>query len=177
MPIVKHRVLVGLIPAPDLEFALDGLEGETAALCLMSAPAKWSGPGRGAVLTLPSASSSEDEDEGEGEGEDENESNARGYFGNSSSSANASTDPLLASQRLRDQMSKDPQRPDPADFTPYIDVAPVALEICSPMDLVYECFVKLGLRYICVLREGRFVGLVHKKAFVKYCREVHEGKS
>jgi chloride channel 3/4/5 len=75
-------------------------------------------------------------------------------------------------------MSKDPQRrPDPADFTPYIDVAPVALEICSPMDLVYECFVKLGLRYICVLREGRFVGLVHKKAFVKYCREVHEGKS
>ena len=167
LPILRNGVLVGLIPGPDLEFALDGLEGETSALCLMSAQEKWSGPGRGAVLTLPSASSSEDEDEGE------DESNARGYFG--SSSANTSTDPLLASQRLRDQMSKDPQRPDPADFTPYIDVAPVALEICSPMDLVYECFVKLGLRYICVLREGRFVGLVHKKAFVKYCREVNEG--
>lgn len=28
------------------------------------------------------------------------------------------------------------------------------------MDLVYECFVKLGLRYICVTREGRFAGIV-----------------
>ena len=172
LPILRNGVLVGLIPGPDLEFALDGLEGETSALCLMSAQEKWSGPGRGAVLTLPSASSSEDEDEGD-------EGDEHGYFGSASAtSAAAASDPLLASQRLRDHMSKDPQRrPDPADFTPYIDVAPVALEICSPMDLVYECFVKLGLRYICVLREGRFVGLVHKKAFVKYCREVHEGKS
>ncbi len=28
------------------------------------------------------------------------------------------------------------------------------------MDLVYECFVKLGLRYICVLRDGHYAGLV-----------------
>lgn len=38
--------------------------------------------------------------------------------------------------------------------------APVALDIRSPMDLVYECFVKLGLRYICVLSDGRYVGMV-----------------
>ena len=38
--------------------------------------------------------------------------------------------------------------------------APVALDIKSPMDLVYECFVKLGLRYICVLRDGKYVGMV-----------------
>jgi chloride channel 3/4/5 len=157
LPILRNGVLVGLIPAPDLEFALDGLEAESAALCLMSAHEKWQGPSRGAVLTLPSASSSEDEAEADERG-----------FGSSSAA-----EPLLASQRIREQTSRDPLRPDPADFTPYIDVAPVALEICSPMDLVYECFVKLGLRYICVTREGRFVGLVHKKAFVKYCREVH----
>lgn len=28
------------------------------------------------------------------------------------------------------------------------------------MDLVYECFAKLGLRYICVLKEGKFAGVV-----------------
>jgi hypothetical protein len=28
------------------------------------------------------------------------------------------------------------------------------------MDLVYECFVKLGLRYICVLRDGQYAGMV-----------------
>ncbi len=28
------------------------------------------------------------------------------------------------------------------------------------MDLVYECFAKLGLRYICVLRDGQYAGMV-----------------
>ena len=37
--------------------------------------------------------------------------------------------------------------------------APMALDIRSPMDLVYECFVKLGLRYICVIKEGRYAGM------------------
>jgi chloride channel 3/4/5 len=35
LPILRHDILVGLIPAPDLEFALDQLEDETASLCLM----------------------------------------------------------------------------------------------------------------------------------------------
>lgn len=64
------------------------------------------------------------------------------------------------------------------------------------MDLVYECFVKLGLRYVCVTREGKYAGMVnllpypispihpsqssankeqtHKKTFVKYMRELEE---
>lgn len=36
----------------------------------------------------------------------------------------------------------------------------MALDIHSPMDLVYECFVKLGLRYICVTKNGQYAGLV-----------------
>ncbi|KAI9838739.1 MAG: hypothetical protein M1838_004531, partial [Thelocarpon superellum] len=99
LPLLRNSILVGLIPAPDLEFALDKLENESSALCLMAAQ---------------SEGGSEDED----------------FNGI-----------------------------DPTDFTPYIDPAPVALEIRSPMDLVYECFVKLGLRYICVLRDGQYAGL------------------
>lgn len=38
--------------------------------------------------------------------------------------------------------------------------APVALDIRSPVDLAYECFVKLGLRYVCVLRDGKYAGMV-----------------
>lgn len=105
LPIVKHGVLVGLIPAPDLEFALDKLENEDNTLCLMSPQVDWAA-GR------------------EPHGDEEQ----AGY--------------------------------DPSDFTPFIDPAPVALDIHSPMDLVYECFVKLGLRYICVLNDGRYAGLV-----------------
>lgn len=42
------------------------------------------------------------------------------------------------------------------------------------MDLVYECFVKLGLRYICVLKEGCYNGIMHRKMFIKYMRELEE---
>jgi chloride channel 3/4/5 len=115
LPIVRNDILVGLIPAPDLEFALDKLVDEENALCMMAKALLW--------------------DDSDGETEQ-----------------------------------------DPTDFTPYIDPAPVSLEIKSPMDLVYECFVKLGLRYICVLRDGQYAGLVHKKTFVKYIKEISHEK-
>jgi chloride channel 3/4/5 len=36
LPIIRDEVLVGLIPAPDLEYALDNLEDEPGAQCLMA---------------------------------------------------------------------------------------------------------------------------------------------
>ena len=114
LPIIRHDILVGLIPAPDLEFALDKLVDEEHSLCLMASNITWQG----------------------------------------------------------DNIEDEEQEPDPTDFTPYIDPSPVALDIHSPMDLVYQVFVKLGLRYVCVLNEGRYAGLVHKKTFVKYIKEL-----
>lgn len=104
LPLIRHGILVGLIPAPDLEWSLDQLDNEENSLCLMSTEVKWNGP--------------EDSDP---ENEPEN---------------------------------------DPTDFTSFVDASPVALDAHSSMDLVYEVFVKLGLRYICVLRDGRYAGLV-----------------
>ena len=113
LPILRHGILVGLIPAPDLEFALDKLENEDNSLCLMSPDVKWQNA----------------EDDGA---------------------------PAAAEE-------------DATDFTVYIDPAPVSLDAHSPMDLVYECFVKLGLRYICVLRDGKYAGMVsdHLCAFLR----------
>ncbi|KAI0178300.1 chloride channel [Pestalotiopsis sp. NC0098] len=112
LPILRDGILVGLIPAPDLEYALDSLPDEASALCLMD--------------HVPSIDEDDDDER------------------------------------------------DPSDFTPYIDPAPVSLDIRSPMDLVYECFVKLGLRYICVLKDGRYAGMTHKKRFVKYMQELEK---
>ncbi|KAL4971759.1 chloride channel [Aspergillus desertorum] len=111
LPILRDGVLIGLIPAPDLEYALDSLEDEDRTSCLMAAD------------TSSVISDTDDED------------------------------------TLQ------------VDFTRYIDPAPLALDIHSPIDLVYQCFVKLGLRYLCVLHDGRYAGLVHKKAFVKFMKE------
>ena len=38
LPIVRNNILVGLIPAPDLEFALDKLENEDETLCFVTSP-------------------------------------------------------------------------------------------------------------------------------------------
>lgn len=39
LPILRHGVLAGLIPAPDLEYALDNVVDEENALCLMTTDA------------------------------------------------------------------------------------------------------------------------------------------
>lgn len=38
LPIVRNGILVGLIPAPDLEFALDKLDNEEDTLCFVTTP-------------------------------------------------------------------------------------------------------------------------------------------
>lgn len=43
LPVVRHGTLVGLISAPDLEFALDKLEDEEHAVCLMAHNIRWQG--------------------------------------------------------------------------------------------------------------------------------------
>jgi chloride channel 3/4/5 len=58
------------------------------------------------------------------------------------------------------------------DFSSCVDPSPMALDIRSPLELVFELFSKLGLRYLCVLDGGKFAGLVHKKAFVRYVKEL-----
>ena len=131
IPIVRDKVLVGLIPAPDLEFALDHIEDEDNALCRMF-------PAGHPHDTHP-ANFQSFADESDDENDDDE------------------ADLLLYST-------------EPIDMLPYIDQAPVALDVHSPMDLVYQCFAKLGLRYMCVLDEGEYRGMVHKKAFVRYCK-------
>ncbi|RVX70442.1 hypothetical protein B0A52_05941 [Exophiala mesophila] len=131
LPILREKVLVGLIPAPDLEFALDRVENEDTALCILSAA-------------------------------DRNHATHHNYW--------AAFDETGYDSGRED--SDDDDRPDenPVDLTSYIDPAPVALDSHSPMNLVYQCFVKLGLRYICVLEEGEYKGMLHKKAFVRYVK-------
>jgi chloride channel 3/4/5 len=149
LPILRRGILVGLISGPDLEFALDGLEKEEDTYCLMRAPELWE--------QRPLSSTA---------GPDEHDMTASGYF-----SINA--DYEAGTTEDNDDNEEDH---DPSDFTRYIDTAPMSLDISSPMELAFECFVKLGLRYICVLREGRFVGLVHRKGMTKYLADQRKQK-
>lgn len=59
-----------------------------------------------------------------------------------------------------------------SDITPYIDRAPIVMDIHSPLALVQMFFTKLGARAISVLEDGEFVGVLHKKKFIEFCRSV-----
>jgi len=54
------------------------------------------------------------------------------------------------------------------DFSAYVDRAPLTVSVNASMDVVLELFMKLGLRYICVVRHGRYVGMIHKKRLLAY---------
>ena len=132
LPIVREKILIGLIPVPDLEFALDKLDSpQDSTLCLMSASQHPANPYHHGWAS----------------------------FGDDDNVSIDNDDDLYA---------------EATDMTPFIDPAPVALDIHSPMDLVYQCFVKLGLRYICVVSNGQYRGMVHKKTFVRYIRTTEE---
>ncbi|CCJ30639.1 unnamed protein product [Pneumocystis jirovecii] len=64
---------------------------------------------------------------------------------------------------------------DPTDLRSCVDNAPISLSKNAPMELVYELFSKLGLRYLCILDGADFIGVVHKKRFVRYLKEIEKG--
>ncbi|CDK27000.1 unnamed protein product [Kuraishia capsulata CBS 1993] len=63
------------------------------------------------------------------------------------------------------------------DFSKIMETTPLFLEISSPLALVQLVFAKLGNREICVLDKGDFVGTLHKKIFIDYCRKLKTGSS
>ncbi|KAG0236718.1 hypothetical protein BGW42_002880 [Actinomortierella wolfii] len=60
------------------------------------------------------------------------------------------------------------------DFTPFTDQAPLAVSLFSSMDLVVELFIKLGLKYVCVVKAGEHYGMIHKKQLLTFLKENEE---
>ncbi|OUM60253.1 hypothetical protein PIROE2DRAFT_46439, partial [Piromyces sp. E2] len=63
-------------------------------------------------------------------------------------------------------------QPEINDLTPWVDQAPLMISVNSSMELATEMFVRLGTRYLCVVLDGRFVGVIHKKVLIKYIKSL-----
>ncbi|WVO23008.1 uncharacterized protein IAS62_004352 [Cryptococcus decagattii] len=64
----------------------------------------------------------------------------------------------------------------PCDLSRYIDQAPITVQIHSPLELVQQLFVKLGVRQIIVVNSrGVFQGIITKKAWLSFLSELEEG--
>ncbi|OAQ32713.1 hypothetical protein K457DRAFT_70283 [Linnemannia elongata AG-77] len=67
---------------------------------------------------------------------------------------------------------RDPTRT--MDFTPFTDQAPLSVSLFSSMDLVMELFIKLGIKYVCVVKAGEHYGMIHKKRLLSFLKENDE---
>ncbi|KAF9130235.1 hypothetical protein BGX30_013592 [Mortierella sp. GBA39] len=67
---------------------------------------------------------------------------------------------------------RDPSRT--MDFTPFTDQAPLSVSLFSSMDLVMELFIKLGIKYVCVVKAGEHYGMIHKKRLLSFLKENDE---
>lgn len=47
-----------------------------------------------------------------------------------------------------------------ANVIAHFTQSPIVLEADTPIQFVYECFRNLGLSHLCVVRDGKFIGLV-----------------
>lgn len=183
VPLVKGSVLVGMIAAPQLEFALDTVRTQFMAAAAAAGETTGEDGGRferslGNVLCRLSV-------------RDADVSRYHHYYAGShlaaSDSEGTDTDDELAydlgastpTERAErasflhftlDHDNLDLAALEPyTDLTPYIDRAPLALDVHSPLALVQMMFSKLGPRAICVTKDGEFMGILHKKKFIEYC--------
>ncbi|KAL9588558.1 MAG: hypothetical protein Q9203_002626 [Teloschistes exilis] len=67
--------------------------------------------------------------------------------------------------------------PNVVEFRQIDDSTPMSLDIHSSLDLVYECSTKLGVRHICVLKDGKYHGMVYKTAFIQHIQEKRKESS
>ncbi|KAJ2161927.1 hypothetical protein GGF46_001118 [Coemansia sp. RSA 552] len=62
----------------------------------------------------------------------------------------------------------------PNDFTPFVDQTPLTISANSPIELVANLLSRLGVSYLCVVDRGVYCGVIFKKAYIGYVKELEE---
>ncbi|KAJ2362561.1 hypothetical protein H4S01_004723, partial [Coemansia sp. RSA 2610] len=60
------------------------------------------------------------------------------------------------------------------DFTPFVDQTPLTISPNSPIELVANLLSRLGVSYLCVVDKGVYCGVIFKKAYIGYVKELEE---
>ena len=58
------------------------------------------------------------------------------------------------------------------DLSVFVDRTPIMLGKDTPVEVVAEVFGKVGCRYVCIVEDGRGVGVVIKKRFLMFMEEM-----
>ena len=67
-----------------------------------------------------------------------------------------------------DVESEDDNSIQTVDISEWVDQTPLSTSTLSSVELVLEMFIKLGVRTLCVVNEGKLAGLIHKKHLLRF---------
>ncbi|KAI8318241.1 hypothetical protein GQ54DRAFT_300610 [Martensiomyces pterosporus] len=62
----------------------------------------------------------------------------------------------------------------PNDFTPFVDQTPLTIATNSPIELVANLLGRLGVSYLTVVEKGVYRGVIFKKSYIGYVKELEE---
>eukprot|EP01114_Cavostelium_apophysatum_P012659 TRINITY_DN2888_c0_g1_i2.p1 TRINITY_DN2888_c0_g1~~TRINITY_DN2888_c0_g1_i2.p1 ORF type:complete len:778 (-),score=208.47 TRINITY_DN2888_c0_g1_i2:41-2374(-) len=68
-------------------------------------------------------------------------------------------------------------KPNMADFSYWVDETPLQISSSTPLNLVYDMFKKLGLRYILVAHRGVLIGIITKKDILQHIASLQNKNS
>jgi len=63
------------------------------------------------------------------------------------------------------------------DLDPFFEPAPMQLPPATPMNIVFELFKKLGLRYVLIVERGELIGIITKKDILQHIHLMYNKKS
>jgi len=72
--------------------------------------------------------------------------------------SSSSTRPLPQQQQLQPYI---------IDLSPWMDRSPFMVNDEASIELIREIFVKIGVKYICVVKDGEFLGIVDKRKVIQ----------
>jgi chloride channel 3/4/5 len=62
------------------------------------------------------------------------------------------------------------------DLSVFVDRTPIMMGRDTPVEVIAELFGKVGCRYICIVEDGKGVGVVIKKRFLMFMEEMGKGR-
>ncbi|KAJ1668227.1 hypothetical protein IW140_000469 [Coemansia sp. RSA 1813] len=102
-------------------------------------------------------------------------SDSSSHSGESSNSGSSNTQSNKALQQTTHNTVPIPYFQDrPNDFTPFVDQTPLAISPNAPIELVATLLGRLGVSCLCVVDKGIYCGVIFKKAYIGYAKELEE---
>ncbi|KAJ2354523.1 hypothetical protein GGF43_003214 [Coemansia sp. RSA 2618] len=175
-PIVNSRGhLLGWIACAELEFAIARChELDPATACFLNNPLSADNNQQSYQARDPAAASGSAHSSGNNTESSSNSSRSGGGESTDGDEHAHASSSHVSPQIPQSTVAVPYYKERPNDFTPFVDQTPLTISANSPIELVANLLSRLGISYLCVVDKGVYCGVIFKKAYIGYVKELEE---